>query len=279
VRDRSTPSTTYAGRVDSASAKSSPGLACTRDPLPPTGSVIALWVDSPNKFGIIRLMDASTDPPPVRHTPRGQVIRERIVDAAVRLVFERGVARTNVDDVRDLAGVSGSQMSHYFHDKKSLVRAVIDKQADSVIAIHQLPELGNLDSFETLYRWAALFVERLRQQDCRGGCALGALAGELGQTDAEIRSDLADGFDRWSSLLRDGLAAMRDRGDLSSEADPDELALGLLSALQGGALLAQVRRDVEPVRASLNAMLARVRSFATDRAIRTSSVRLPVSTG
>lgn len=213
-------------------------------------------------------MAPGTEPPSVRHTPRGKVIREKIVDAAVQLVSERGVNRTTVDEVRDAAGVSGSQMSHYFHDKRSLVRAVIARQSGTVLTMHERPELRDLDSFEALDRWAEVFVERLNRADCRGGCAFGALAGELIRADDETRMDLADGFDRWADLLRRGLTTMRDRGDLVPEADPDQLALGLLSVLQGGTLLAQLRRDVRPLRAAMNAMLARIRSFASDDAIR-----------
>lgn len=192
----------------------------------------------------------------------GESVRDRIVTAAAHLTFERGVRRATVDDIRAAAGVSGSQMSRHFRDKQSLISAVITRQADAVMNLHRIPALHSLDSFDALRLWADMFVEMLRQRDCRGGCAFGTLAAELAGTDA--RDELADVFDRWTDLLRAGLRAMRDRGDLRLDADPDELALGLLSALQGGRLLAQIRRDVGPVEAALNTMLARIRSFATD---------------
>lgn len=226
-------------------------------------------------MGIIADMDGPAETPRVRHTPRGQAVRERIVDAAVKLTSERGVKRTSVDDVRDVAGVSGSQMSHYFHDKESLIRAVVVRQAESVMAVHQMPELGDLDSFAALYRWAGLFVRKLSQEGFRGGCALGSLAGDVIRAGSDTRSDVADGFDQWSKLLQHGLTAMRDRGELLPEADPEELAMGLLCALQGGALLAQLHRDGRPVRASLNTMLAHVRSFASDPAVRSATLRVP----
>ncbi|MET9914972.1 hypothetical protein ABZZ74_51435 [Streptomyces sp. NPDC006476] len=55
---------------------------------------------------------------------------------------------------------------------------------------------------------------------------------------------------------------MRERGDLRSEADLDELSMALLTALQGGSLRSQTLRTAEPLRASMNAALAYVRSFA-----------------
>jgi TetR/AcrR family transcriptional regulator, transcriptional repressor for nem operon len=199
---------------------------------------------------------------PARLTAKGRATRERIVATAADLIFAQGVAGTSIDDVRRAAGVSGSQMTHYFQDKHSLIRAVIAWQADTVIGRHQQPALGRLDSFEALDRWAELNIAGQRETDCAGGCSFGSLAGELAETDAETRADLAAGFDRWEALFRDGLQAMQDRGDLRPDADPNELAVGLLAALQGGMLLTQTTRDIRHVEAALKTALDHVRSYA-----------------
>jgi TetR/AcrR family transcriptional repressor of nem operon len=195
-------------------------------------------------------------------TPRGQATRERIVRAAAELVFEHGVAAVSMLDVRRAAHVSGSQLSHYFGGKQSLVRAVIAWQAQSVIHVHQMPELGQLDSFAALERWAELNIERLEARGCQGGCSFGSLAGELAECDADVRSDLAAGFERWEGLFRHGLTLMRDRHELRGDADPVQLTYALMAALQGGMLLSQTARDAEPLRAALRSALEYVRSFA-----------------
>jgi AcrR family transcriptional regulator len=201
---------------------------------------------------------------PTRLTPKGRATRDRIVKTAADLIFRHGVAGTSIDDVRKAAGVSGSQMTHYFRDKRSLVRAVIAWQADTVIGLHQQPVLGKLDSFEALDLWAELNIARQRKLNCEGGCSFGSLAGELAETDAETRADLAAGFERWETLFREGLQAMRDRGDLRPDADPGELAAGLLASLQGGMLLTQTTREIRHVEAALKTALEHVRSYAPE---------------
>jgi AcrR family transcriptional regulator len=197
-----------------------------------------------------------------RLTPKGRATRERIVQTAADLMFRQGVAGTSIDDVRRAAGVSGSQMTHYFQDKRSLVRDVIAWQADAVIGLHQQPALGGLDSFEALELWAELNIARQRELNCEGGCSFGSLAGELAEADAETRADLAAGFTRWETLFRNGLQAMRDRGELRPDADPDMLAAGLLASLQGGMLLTQTTRDIRHVEAALKTALDHIRSYA-----------------
>ena len=195
-------------------------------------------------------------------TKRGQATRDRIVNAAAELMTTQGVAAVSMRDVRDAANVSGSQLTHYFGDKQSLIRAVIEHQADAVIAVHQMPQLGRLDSFDTLELWAKLNIESLEGRNCQGGCTYGSLAGELVECDATVRSDLATGFDRWEDVFRQGLTLMRDRGDLRADADPEQLAYALMGALQGGMLLGQTARNTAPLKASLRAALDYVRSYA-----------------
>jgi TetR/AcrR family transcriptional regulator, transcriptional repressor for nem operon len=72
----------------------------------------------------------------------------------------------------------------------------------------------------------------------------------------------AAGFARWETAIRDGLTAMQDRGELTADADPEFLALATMTALQGGLLMSQARRDTVALRAVLDAMIDRIRCHA-----------------
>ncbi|MHC1562533.1 TetR/AcrR family transcriptional regulator [Actinomycetospora sp. C-140] len=152
----------------------------------------------------------------------------------------------------------------YFADKDDLVRAVIAHQTDGVLDA-QRPLLDHLDSFEAFVQWRDALVALQEQRQCTGGCPIGSLATELAENDPAARADLAAGFERWEAPIRDGLARMRDRGDLrpDTDTDTDALALALLAALQGGLLLTQTRRDTLPLRTALDTVLAQIRTHAT----------------
>ena len=192
-----------------------------------------------------------------RLTRKGEATRERIVGAAARLIFERGVAGTSIEDVKEAAEVSSSQLYHYFADKQALVHAVIAHQADAVIAAQE-PLLGKLDSLDALRAWRDQAVTVEKQLQCRGGCPIGALAGELAEADPEARKDIAGGFARWEDAIGAGIHAMHERGELPARVDPDRLAVALLAAHQGGLVLTQVRRDPAPLEAALDEMIDHV---------------------
>jgi AcrR family transcriptional regulator len=213
-----------------------------------------------------------------RFTRKGLATRARIVDAAARLMFERGVANTSIDEVRNSAGVGGSQISHYFRDKRDLTRQVIAARRSDVVAFHTQPPLGAFDSLEALQAWADACVADTDTVYRLGGCVYGSLAGELIDADDEVRDDLADGYDAWLELFRTGLAAMRRRGDLRDDADPRHLAVALVVAHQGGALITYTTGDAEPLRVAVNAAVDYVRSFVPQPKARgRRSARRPTS--
>ncbi len=197
---------------------------------------------------------ASSEP---RLTRKGKETRDRIVNSAAGLIFERGVAGTSLEDVKEAAGVSSSQLYHYFADKQALVHAVIAHQSAAVIAAQE-PLLGKLDSLDALRAWRDQAVSIERQLQCKGGCPIGTLAGELAESDPEARADIAAGFARWEEQIAQGIEAMHARGELPAKVDPDRLALALLAAHQGGLVLTQVRRDPAPLEAALDAMIEHV---------------------
>jgi len=191
-------------------------------------------------------------------TARGRATRERIVRAAAELVAKRGVAGTSLDDVREIAHASKSQLYLYFADRDELLRAVAKSTCDSVLET-QADALADFDSITGIERYldeiVALQVERNTP-----GCPIGSLAGQLIERDEASRLILADGLERWELSLRNGLEAMAAREQLRPDANPVLLASQTLMLLQGGLLLSQVRRDPSQMRIAADTVLELIRA-------------------
>ena len=198
-----------------------------------------------------------------RLTARGAATRARIVEAAAELMYVRGVTATTLDDVRAASGTSKSQLYNHFADKDALVRAVAELRAARVLAREET-QLSRLNSFNGLVRWRNALVRRNAAQNGAYGCALGSMATEVADHDDEARETLSAAFQRWEQLLAEGLRRMQDSGRLRADVDADNLATGLMAALQGGYLLAQTARDVRPMEVALDMALDHVRGLLTD---------------
>ncbi len=159
------------------------------------------------------------------------------------------------------SATSKSQLYHYFANKEALVHEVIGLQSARVLAAQE-PYLSQLDSLAGLRRWRDALLEINRSTGGIGGCPVGSLASELSEQSEHTRELLADSLQAWESRLVDGLQIMRDRGELGPAADPRALATAVMTALQGGLLLAQTNRSSRPLELALEMAVQHVAHHA-----------------
>ena len=197
-------------------------------------------------------------------TEKGRATRRRILQAASRLIAERGVGAVSLEDVEKEARVGRSQLYHYFDSRDDLLRAVIDITTDAVLGA-QNGLLDDLDSLVAIDRWFDALVALQEERGAAGGCPIGSLVGQLAERDEETRGALATGFERWEQPLLEGLAQMQDRGELRADAPIEALADMTMAAIQGGLLLTQVRRDPGQLRRALDGARAVLATAAVER--------------
>jgi TetR/AcrR family transcriptional repressor of nem operon len=192
-------------------------------------------------------------------TARGRATRERILQAATELVAEHGVSGTSLDDVRERAHASKSQLYLYFADRDALLRAVAEATCELVMD-SQAEALAGFDSLAGIQRYLDGTVALQIDRGAHGGCPIGTLAGQLVEQDDQARVILRNGLDDWEASLQHGLEQMGSRGELKADADPALLANQTLAVLQGGLLLTQVRRDPAQMQIAADTVMTLIRA-------------------
>ena len=196
-----------------------------------------------------------------RLTARGAKTRERIVTAAADLMYVRGVGATTLDDVLLASGVSKSQLYRHFAGKDEIVRAVVDLMGERVIE-RERNALSHVSTIAGLRRWRDALVQNNALRHGAYGCALGSFASEVADQDDVARRALLALFAEWQELLAGVLRRLQDTRALPPEAPVEQLATGLMGALQGGYMLAQTARDVTPMATSIDMALSHIESLS-----------------
>ena len=199
----------------------------------------------------------TAEPTTTRLTARGAKTRERIVTAAADLMYVRGIGATTLDDVLSASGVSKSQLYRHFANKEQIVRAVIELMGERVIQREQ-NALGRVSTMAGLRRWRDALVQNNALRHGAYGCALGSFASEVADHDDVARRTLLALFAEWKDLLAGAIRRLQENGTLPPDAPVDELATGLLAAVQGGYVLAQTARDVAPMATSIEMALTHI---------------------
>lgn|ERR1700744_2136164 len=176
------------------------------------------------------------------------------------LILRRAVDLTAVDGVCKASSSDKSLLWQYFCGKEDLVRSVINEQAQTLLN-QQRRELQAVTSVTDLDRWRDRLVAGNEPRNGAFGCVLGTLVSQLADRDEPYRLLLAGYFAEWQRLAAAALRRLQTRGELTHDANPEELATGLIAALQGGYVLARVSRDVDDMAAAIDMALSRIRSY------------------
>lgn len=199
-------------------------------------------------------------PRPLPRTDRGRRSRTALIASAAELFYAQGVAATSLDEVLARSGAGKSQLYHYFSGRQELVEAVVELQIERVLGVQS--RLGSIERWSDLEQWADDLLALHRTPAGPLACPVGSLAAEIDR-DPLLRAAAANAFGRWAALLEQALARLRPRGELRPDADPAVSAMRILSALQGGMLIAHTLNDIDPLVESLRRLLDDLRTPAS----------------
>ncbi len=162
--------------------------------------------------------------------------RERLIEAAKQLLYEQGVERTTLAEVAAAADVAPGNVYYYFKTKDDLVAAAIAAHGDDVHAT-----LASLDAHRTPKARLRALVRMLvaRSEDlAEFGCPQGSLCAELDKRGGRLS-------DACGELMRLPVGWAEDQFRQMGRRDARELAVALIGAYQGVALLANTFREPE----------------------------------
>ena len=165
---------------------------------------------------------------------RGAGKRARLVTAARQVLYEQGVEKATLADIAAAAEVPLGNVYYYFKTKDALVAAVIDSYRDGYDGLsadfnqHQRPA-------DRLKAFVRVLIAR-QDTMARFGCPVGSLSSELGKQEDDLRAEAGTIF---AGLIDWAEAQFLEMG----RDDARELAVALVAAYEGTALLAAALRD------------------------------------
>jgi len=173
---------------------------------------------------------------------KGEGNRQRIIDAADLLFYQRGYSQTSFQDISDATDIPRGNFYYYFKTKEEILEAVVNYRLATFSAMISQCEAGSDDARERLLLFTNI-LEVNENEILRSGCPVGTLSSELAKTDTEMHNKSKQVF----ILFRDWLKAQFDVLGLDNAG---ELAMDLLAKLQGITVVACAFKDVDYIKRS-----------------------------
>jgi TetR/AcrR family transcriptional regulator, transcriptional repressor for nem operon len=183
-------------------------------------------------------------------------IREKILDAANDLVFERGFTGTTVDAVLDVAGASKGAFFHHFPTKGALARALIERYAAldaEVLDAHMSrAEAQSDDPGRQLLAFIRTFEDDIDAGlITQPGCLFASYVYEQIPEEAHSEEVVLGAITLWRERILDKLEAARQVHPLAVDVDLTSVADHVWTVFEGGFLLARATTDQTKLRDQL----------------------------
>lgn len=175
---------------------------------------------------------------------RGEA-REKILASAFELFYLKGFTATGLDDILEHSGTGKSQLYHYFGSKEGLALAML-QQFSERLKSGEMPISQDLKTWEQFESWFDFFIEGQRATGCVKSCPVATVAVEFNNDQADLLAVAQDIFEWTSDLFVRFFEMKKAEGELPSKVDSQSLADYCVVIMQGGLLLAKIRRESTP---------------------------------
>lgn len=170
--------------------------------------------------------------------------RDKLLDAAQRLMLAKGFTATTVDQICEAAKLTKGSFFHYFKSKEDLGRVVLDRFVSTMFqATRQGPFLKERDPLKRVYGYIDFVIQMAKDPRTPRSCLLGTFAQELSDTHPRMRSRCADHFCLWADAFKKDLDKAKAKYRPKAAIDTRGLAEHFIAILEGSLILARAKHD------------------------------------
>lgn len=178
-----------------------------------------------------------------------EINRDNLLNQGVTLLMGQGYHGTGLQEILDAVNVPKGSFYNYFGSKEDFGAEVIQHYIDPfIIQLGAYLQQSDADALGAMQRYFDELIAELEKSGYKGGCLLGNLMGEIGDTSDVCQKSLQTAVTRYRNLLQSGLAKAQLQGTVRSDKSAEEMADLLLNTWQGALLRMKIEKSVAPVK-------------------------------
>jgi len=168
--------------------------------------------------------------------------RDKLVDATKALLWQVGYESMSPRRILDESGAGQGSLYHHFKGKLDLAAVVLGEIEKEMKEEFDVIFDMDIAPLERIHRYLSVQRSGLK------GCRLGRLANEQAIREDKLRDPIASYFGYVEKKVENALREAINTGDLPADIDPAQIALTIISSVQGGYILSKVHSDPTHVR-------------------------------
>ena len=179
--------------------------------------------------------------------------RQKLLDAALALIREKGYASTTVDDLCAEAGVAKGSFFHHFKGKEALAVAAADYWSEATSAFFAAaPYHKHKDPLERVLGYVDFRKSTLKGEVSEFTCLVGTMVQEVYESHPAIRAACDTSISGHAAIVEADIAEAMKLYRVRAAWTANSLALHTQAVLQGAFILAKAKSGTEIAVASVD---------------------------
>ncbi len=199
---------------------------------------------------------------------KGTQTRSEILQVAVQVASAEGLEGISLGRLADEVGMSKSGLFAHFCSKEELQVAVVETARSMFIEEVIRPANAVPSGLRRLRQLSGAWLSYAERKVFRGGCFFVAASLEFDSRPGVVRDRITEIMGEWLGLLENEIRQGRASNELTSDADPVQLAFEFNSQMMGANWAYQLLGNRQAFARAKTAILERLQSFATSKVTR-----------
>jgi TetR/AcrR family transcriptional regulator, transcriptional repressor for nem operon len=180
-------------------------------------------------------------------------VRQKLLDAALALIREKGYTSTSVEELCAQAGVTKGALFHHFKSKEALAVAAANHWSESTGAFFETaPYHKHSDPLDRVLGYLDFRKAILKGEIAEFTCFVGTMVQEVYGTNPEIREACEASISAHAAKVEEDIAEAMRRYRIRAPWTAKSLALHTQAVLQGAFILAKAKGGAAIAAASID---------------------------
>lgn len=180
---------------------------------------------------------------------------KQLIDITFNLLYKKGYCATSLMDILKIAKITKGAMYYHFSNKNDLVLASMQHYLEYILESHWIAPFAESDKpIETLIRqinaYLDIYADPESFLDIQHGCPLINFVLDMSDKDEAFFTYLKSVYFRWQESVTNTLQKAQQLHLPTTDFDPAEQALFIISSIEGSIGVAKAHNDIELLRTS-----------------------------
>lgn len=177
--------------------------------------------------------------------------KERILDAAVGIVLEKGFSGVGINEILKAVNVPKGSFYHWFASKEQFGVELLRYFGAKALAYTRkwLTKKDLLpNAHERLVAFYEARISMMLEQDCQQVCLVCKLSAEVSSWSEPMRAEVAENYEQGIALLRQVIEEGQAQGSIRASLPASQAASVVHDAWLGASLRSTAKHQVQPLR-------------------------------